>query len=427
MSESLREKASALLRAFKGDRYRFGPHATDHLATQVADLGRQVVVFAGQTARSTGLLDTVSRAVRSAGGAVIGVFDAARPNSPVEDVYTMTGHLRERPAADCVITMGGGSAIDAAKGALVIQCLGGEVETWFGAGLVARALAERQKALLPMIAVMTASSSAAHLTKYSNLTRFDIGQKKLIIDEAIVPPRAVFDYTVTTGMGASFTLDGAFDGISHSFEVYLGVTNSPAYEKIEPIALTGIELILTHLGRAIEQPDDVDARIALGLGTDLGGYCIMTGATNGAHLNSFSLVDILPHGRAVSILNPYYVVFFAPACERPLRRLADLYARAGWLKRSPERLHGRDLGLAVSEAMSAFAGHVGFPTRLADVPGFGEGHIRRCLAEAKNPQLRSKLESMPVRLAPEAVDEYMGSILEAATVGNPALVRNMPA
>ena len=47
---------------------------------------------------------------------------------------------------------------------------------------------------MPVVAVETAASSGAHLTKYSNITDPVTGQKKLIIDEAIVPPASVFDY-----------------------------------------------------------------------------------------------------------------------------------------------------------------------------------------------------------------------------------------
>ncbi len=61
------------------------------------------------------------------------------------------------------------------------------------------------------------------------------------------------------------------------------------------------------------------AREALCLATDLGGYAIMLGGTNGGHLTSFSLVDILTHGRACALMNPYYTVFFAPAVEGPLQ------------------------------------------------------------------------------------------------------------
>lgn len=425
MDEPLRDRATRLLTEFKGDRYSYGPGAMDRLGEYVGDLGRQVVVFAGKTARAAGWVDQIGAAVDSSGGEVVCVLDAARPNAPKEDVQAMADGLAAAGKVDCAVVVGGGSAIDALKAAVVLRCLGGELEAYYGVGLVSRALAERGVDLLNTVAVMTAASSAAHLTRYSNVTDLERGQKKLIIDAAVVPPRAVFDYAVTAGMDKAFTQDGALDGIGHSLEVYLGATASPDYDQIERIALTGIELIVTHLSAAVDRPDDLEARTALGLGTDLGGYAIMTGGTSGPHLNSFSMVDILSHGRAVAILNPYYTVFFAPACERQLRRLADLYARAGHLQGDTSALQGRDLGLAVADAMLALADQVGFPTRLADVPGFGDEHLRRCLSAAKNPQLRSKLENMPVPLSAEAVDEYMGALLEAAVSGQPQRVKNL--
>ncbi|HAX17243.1 MAG TPA: 3-dehydroquinate synthase, partial [Actinobacteria bacterium] len=51
--------------------------------------------------------------------------------------------------------------------------------------------------LYPLIAVQVASGSGSHISKYSNVTDMKTRQKKLIIDEAIIPLRAVFDYSVT--------------------------------------------------------------------------------------------------------------------------------------------------------------------------------------------------------------------------------------
>jgi alcohol dehydrogenase len=59
------------------------------------------------------------------------------------------------------------------------------------------------------------------------------------------------------------------------------------------------------------------------------------------------------------------------------------------------------------------------------VPGFKQGHIDRAFAAARNPQLRMKLQNMPVLLEPETVERYMRSILEAARDGNLAAIRNV--
>jgi hypothetical protein len=109
------------------------------------------------------------------------------------------------------------------------------------------------------------------------------------------------------------------------------------------------------------------------------------------------------------MLNPYWTVFFAPAIEEPLRLVGGIYRNAGYTDADVERWHGRDLGLTVAEAMIAFEQSAGFPTRLDDVPGFTDEHIARAMAAAKNPQLKSKLENMPVAMTAEMVDDYMGA------------------
>jgi alcohol dehydrogenase len=61
-------------------------------------------------------------------------------------------------------------------------------------------------------------------------------------------------------------------------------------------------------------------------------------------------------------------------------------------------LSGRELGVAVAEAMINFEKSIGFPTTLGEVKGFSNAHIERALTAAKNPQLKMKLENMPVSL-----------------------------
>ena len=68
--------------------------------------------------------------------------------------------------------------------------------------------------------------------------------------------------------------------------------------------------------------------------------------------------------------------------------------------------------------MIAFNGSIGFPTTLSEVAGLEHGVLNQALTAAKNPQLQSKLQNMPVPLTAETVDQYMGSVLEAAWLGD---------
>jgi len=325
---------------------------------------------------------------------------------------------------EVTFALGGGSTIDATKAAIVLCCLGGSLDDYFGVGKVTQKLRATGKTLTPIVAIQTASSSAAHLTKYSNITNLATGQKKLIVDEAIVPIRALFDYGVTRSMPAALTTDGAFDGIAHVLEVLYGAVGKPFYGKMTDVAGEAIRLVVQFVERALEDPDDMEARTALGLATDLGGYAIMLGGTNGGHLTSFSLVDILSHGRACAIMNPYYTVFFAPAIEGPLRMVGRIFKDAGLSSADMDKLAGRKLGVAVAEAMFALSRRVDFPTTLGEVMGFTDEHIERALAAAKDPQLKMKLENMPVSLTYETVDVFMRPVLEAARDGDLSAIKS---
>jgi len=199
----------------------------------------------------------------------------------------------------------------------------------------------------------------------------------------------------------------------------MGATGKEYYRKLEHIVLTSLRLIINYLPLARKEPHDIRTRTALGLGTDLGGYAIMLGGTNGPHLASFSLVDVLTHGRACGILLPYYTVFFSPVIQDQLRAIAAIYQNAGFLKEEPTKLDGRALAEAVAAAMLRFNTALGIPLTLKDA-GVTKEHIERMLVAAKDPQLRMKLLSMPLSLDPEKgdVDTCMKHVLSAAFTGD---------
>jgi alcohol dehydrogenase class IV len=427
MSE-LKDRASAILKEFKGETYAFGSGVLDQPPGQFAAEFGKKALFVGPLEFEwfRPIRERILASLKNAGVDVVEEIRSAGPNAPFVDVYRIHSHIMHKKP-DVLVVADGGSGIDAVKAAAVLATLGdihSEIDPFFGVGQVTEACRESGRAVMPVVAVMMASSSGAHLTKYSNITDPVMGQKKLIVDEAIVPPRAVFDYDVTTTQPMSLTLDGGLDGIAHCLEVYFGAA-SATREKAQRVAELGIELIIKGLIEAKKDAKSKEARTFLGLGTDLGGYAIMIGGTSGAHLSSFSLVDVLSHGRACALMNPYYTVFFAPAVPEQLRVVGRIYRKYGYMEEDVDALSGRELGLAVAGAMVRFSRFLDFPTRLRDVRGVGREHIERCLTAAKNPQLDMKLRNMPVPLNAALVDEYMRPILEAAWTGKFGKIKNM--
>lgn len=419
------EKAERLIREFKGDSYVFGPGVLHEVGRVTAAVGNRATIICNTPSPSNQpVLKRVRDFLSSTNVEVLGIIEGAHPNAPRQDVSRLASELREL-TPDVIVTIGGGSTIDATKAAQVIHALGGPIDDYFGVGEVSKAIATTGEKLTPLVAIQTAASSAAHLTKYANITDTSTGQKKLIVDEAIIPPRAVFDYSVTRSMPPDLTADGALNGLSHALEVLYGSVGKPYYQRMTEVAEECIGLIVDYVERAVTNPDDTEARTALGLATDLGGYAIMLGGTNGAHLTSFSLVDILSHGRACAIMNPYYTVFFAPAIQEPLRLVGRILRDAGLITVDVGSFRGRELGLAVAQGLLAISKRLDFPTTLGEVDGFTEQHLARALAAAKDPQLKMKLENMPVPLTTEMIDEYIGPVLAAAKDGDLSRIKNV--
>lgn len=424
-----KRKAAALLREFKGDDYIFGLGCIDRLGKLAAKFGRRASLVTSGVGKLWGadLHRVVKQSLDVAGIELAGELIAgAAPNSPFEDVYRQSEELaRQRP--EVVVISGGGSCIDAAKAAaahLALSDVHPQLDDYFGMGELSRMLQEAGRKMLPIVACQIASGSGSHLTKYANVTNMQTMQKMLIIDEAVIPAAALYDYESSRSMPLGLTMDGGLDGAAHCLEVFYGISKDKL-EQAAAVSLLGIDLIVNNLRAACADLDNMTAREALGIGTDLGGEAIMIGGTNGAHLTSFSLVDILPHGRACALMNPYFTVFFAPAIPERLRLVGRIYKDAGYSKADFDALGGRDLGMAVAEAMIEFSAAIGFPTTLAQVEGFSDAHVDRVLAAAKNPKLESKLKNMPVALSAHMVDDYIGPVLEAARTGDLNCIKNL--
>jgi alcohol dehydrogenase len=418
------DEARSLLKDFKGDSYVYGVGSLSKVGSICARIGNSAVLVRDTFPGSDRFVSGIGDCLAENGVGVAGEVEGAGPNCPREDLFRITERIKTLDP-DLIISFGGGSTIDAGKAADVLRILGGDIEEYFGSDKVTDKLQRSGKTLSPHVAIQTAASSGAHLTKYSNITDVKSGQKKLIVDNGIVPSNPLFDYEVTYKAPKGLTADGALDGIAHSLEVLYSSVGKETYRITREIARVCISLVVTYLPRVMDDPSDRQARDALCLATDLGGYAIMVGGTNGGHLTSFSLVDILSHGRSCAIMNPYYTVFFAPAIEEALLLVGGIYRDAGYTAADIEKLKGRELGVTVAEAMFALAEKIGFPTGLGDVAGFSEAHIERALTAAKNPQLKMKLQNMPIPLTAEMIDDYMAPILEAARDGDLSKIVNI--
>lgn len=368
---------------------------------------------------------------------VTNITHGAPAHTPVEDVYRIAEAIsRKKPG--WVFAIGGGSTIDAAKAANVLASLNeSALEPYLGTDLVTKKLKHKGKSLTPLIAIQTTASSASHLTKYANVTDFLEGKKKLIVDEALIPYKSVFDYRTTVHMPPVLTLDGAMDGLSHCWEVFMGAGGKSYFREAKELMIMAFQLIIESLPRVIKRPRDEKGRYGLGLATDLGGYAIMLkkrnaktrqweySGTNGGHLGSYQLVKFLSHGRSVAILNLYYALLFAHATQEQNYTIAAVLQQFEFIAKSVRlrQQKGRKLAETMVKGMFRFLKNIGFPRSLM-LAGIPREQTKIMLAEAKNPQLRMKLANMPVPLdiSRGDIENLMGPTLKAAYRGDISMV-----
>lgn len=424
----MKKKAYKLLKDWKGDSYIFGRKVLNQVGIETKKYGNTTLVVSNLTYMKP-VADEVIKYLTSEGVKVVGnkIAQDAKPNAPREDVYRLVTYILQYNP-DSIVAIGGGSTIDACKCASALATLGGvitpEVDHYFGSGVVTEELKRTGKKLIPVVAVETSASSGAHLTKYSNITDPVLGQKKLIVDEAIVPATSIFDYDVTATMPVNVTVDGALDAIAHTFEVFCGA-NENNYELTKDLAITAISLCCENAKKLVENPKNLEAREAIGLATDLGGYAIMLGGTSGAHLTSFSLVDLVGHGTACGIMNPYYAILYSNAIQKQLKVIGIVFKEYGYSDSDIENIEGRELAVAVAKAMIAYAKSINAPTTLGELKGFNEKYIDRALTAAKDPQLKMKLQNMPIPMNHNDVDKYMEPVLRGAISGDLDLIIEM--
>ena len=135
-----------MIKRFRGDKYAYGDGALSRVGPYADELGgRRALVIANRSAWLKPIVSQVILSLDQHGIKLAGdkIAPGSRPNSLTDDVYRMSLYMLLFET-DCIVAVGGGITIDAAKAANVSACLGyddPELESYYGMGLVGRACA----------------------------------------------------------------------------------------------------------------------------------------------------------------------------------------------------------------------------------------------------------------------------------------------
>ncbi len=283
----------------------------DYLTKINAD---SILVVTGRPLVELGLTKPLTDALEQKGIRYT-VFDEVESDPSTEDVEKCA-RLYNENGCSCIVAVGGGSAIDCAKGAaaritrpkLSVKQLGG--------------LLKIRRALPPFIAVPTTAGTGSEATVAAVITDREKHRKYTINDPVLIPSAAVLDPTLTVGLPPHITAYTGMDALCHAVEAYIGRSNT---KLTRSCAVEAVKLVFDNLPMVYRDGSDMNARANMLKASYLAGVAFTRAYVGLVHAIAHPLGGFyhIPHGAAVAGVMPVVLRAYEGAADKALAELAD--------------------------------------------------------------------------------------------------------
>ena len=315
---------------------------------------KAILVVGGGSMKRQGFLDKAVSYLKE-GGMEVEVFEGVEPDPSVETVMRGAEAMR-RFEPDWIVSMGGGSSIDAAKAMWAFyeypEIKFEDLITPFGFPKL------RQKARFA--AIPSTSGTATEVTAFSVITDYSTGVKYPLADFNITPDVAIVDPELVAGLPVKQVAYTGMDALTHAIEAYVSTLNGPF---TDPLALQAIEMVLDYLPASYN--GNMDAREQMHYAQCLAGMAFSNALLGIVHSMAhktgaaFSTGHI-PHGCANAIYLPYVIRYNAKD-STAASRYAEIARRMGLAGASETALVN-----SLCEKISEFNSRLGIPATLAE-------------------------------------------------------------
>ncbi|MBA4255176.1 MAG: 4-hydroxybutyrate dehydrogenase [Polaromonas sp.] len=277
------------------------------------------------------------------------VFDQT-PSNPTEAAVRAAAELYRAHGCDGIVALGGGSAIDCAKGVAIAATHEGPLKTYATIEGGSPRITER---VAPIIAIPTTAGTGSEVARGA-IVIVDDGRKLGFHSWHLVPKAAICDPELTLGLPPLLTAATGMDAVAHCMETFMAAPfNPPA----DGIALDGLARAWTHIERATRDGQDREARLNL-MSASMQGAMAFQKGLGCVHSLSHSLGGVNPrlhHGTLNAMFLPTVIAFNATAPTVQKEKRLERMAQAMGLK------NASDIGPAITD-MNA---RLGLPSGLA--------------------------------------------------------------
>ena len=327
----------------------FGEGAVNEIGALMSSLNvSHAMIVTDKFLAQSGMAALVSQILADSGIRSV-VFDGAEPNPTDKNVEAGVAFFQEN-GCDSIISLGGGSSHDCAKGIGLVASNGGTIHDYEGVD-------KASKDVVPLMAINTTAGTASEITRFCIITDTTRKVKMAIVDWRVTPKIAVNDPVLMKGMPASLTAATGMDAMTHAIEAYV---STAANVLTDSAALMAVKMIYQYLPKAVANGDYMKARDKMAYAQYLAGIAFNNASLGYVHAMAHQLGGYynLPHGVCNAILLPYVEEFNLIG---NLNRFRDLAQAMG------EQIDGLSTGDAAAKAIQAIrtiSRQVGIPANL---------------------------------------------------------------
>jgi alcohol dehydrogenase len=282
-----------------------GNKALEQIPALLAGMGAsKPMIVTDKGVVAVGLIDTVKKAMGKLKPGAI--FDGVPVDSDYKVVNEAAKIYRQKKC-DSIIAVGGGSAMDTAKGINILASLGGDnLLDYEGAGAV-------KKKLNPLIAIPTTSGTGSEMTLVAVIADHDRKVKMTYVSYFLLPDIALLDPRMTRTLPSFLTTSTAMDAMTHAIEGYYCKEKNPMSDSH---SLYAIKMISDNIRNVVKNPGDLHGRLALANASAMAGISFSNAMVGLVHNlgHSTGAVCHVPHGVAMSIFLPYGLEYNIHRC-----------------------------------------------------------------------------------------------------------------
>lgn len=224
------------------------------------------------------------------------VYDQIDPEPGLRLADTGTEIARQE-GCDCVVGVGGGSAMDVAKAISILLTNGGKAVDYLGLGKI-------KKPGVPKIMVPTSAGTGAEVTFTAVFINEETGSKGGMNGDPLYPDIAILDPELTLSLPPHVTAATGIDALTHALEAYTSIQANPVSEMY---SMRAVSLIAENIRGAYADGRNITARSNMLLASLLGGKALAIAGVGLVHAMAYPLGGMfgIPHGLANAVLLPF--------------------------------------------------------------------------------------------------------------------------